>query len=107
MGAYPAHVKLVLDRFDFCSDLPNVWYVSYKSIEKHFSVFFRWFSLRFKEITYVKNVGKQKGFFCFSLNKRIAKKAVRKLDVFLHKLFLENKEKASEKNKEKCLTINW
>ena len=29
-----------------------------------------------------KNVGKTKGFFCFSLNKSFAKKAARKLNVF-------------------------
>ena len=37
-----------------------------------------------------------KGFFCFYLNKRTAKKAASKPKRFLHTLFLENKEKTSE-----------
>ena len=31
----------------------------------------RWFSLRFQEITFAKNVGETKGFFCFSRNKNL------------------------------------
>ena len=37
--------------------LANFWHVSYKLIGKHFS----------QDITYAKNVGETKGFFCFSL----------------------------------------
>ena len=68
--------------------------------------FFQWCSLRFREITYVKNVGETKSFFCFSLNKRMAKKAARKLDVFLYTLFLENEEKTSGRKKKEIFPIN-
>ena len=47
-----------------------------------------------------KNVGETKGFFSFSVDKRTAKKAASKLNVFLHiMLFLKNEEKPAEKKK--------
>ena len=75
--------------------------------------FFCWFSLRFPEITYTKTLEKQKGsfvetkgFFCFSLNKRTAKKAASKLNIFCIHYFLKMKRKPAEKNTEKCFPIN-
>ena len=61
-----------------------------------------------------KTLEKQKGSFvetkdsfCFSLNKITAKKAASKLNVFLHTLFLKNKEKTSgKKNTKTCFPIN-
>ena len=67
-------------------------------------ILFRWFSLHFQEITYAKDIGETKGssvetkgFFCFSLNKRTAKKAASKLNVFCIRYFLKTKRKPAKK----------
>ena len=69
-------------------------------------ILFRWFSLRFREITFAKNVGETEGFFCFPLNKRTAKKAARKLNVFCIHYFSKTKRKPAKNNTEKCFPIN-
>ena len=52
-------------------------------IGKHFSVFFSLVFFLFSRYNICKkNVGETKGFFCFSLNKRTAKKTARKVNVF-------------------------
>ena len=85
--------------FYFCSDLPNFWHVSYKWIGKYFPVFlFCWLSLCFQEIMYAKYVVETKlGFCCFSLNKRTAKKAASKLNVFCIHFFSKTERKPEEK----------
>ena len=63
-GANPAYSRIV-GYFDFCSDLPNFWHVSYRLIGKHFSVFF--FLLVFLSFSrysiYKKTLEKQKASF--------------------------------------------
>ena len=86
--------------------MPNFWHVSYKLIlGKHFSIFIlHWFSLRFRVITYAKNVKFTSCFLCCSFVKGETKEAfcfdkrtLLFLQCFLHTLFLENEQKTSEK----------
>ena len=84
--------------FFFLLRLTNFWHVSYKLVGKHLSIFlFHWFSLHFREITYAKNLIEHNRVLLFLLQQRVAKKAARKRNVFLHTLFLKKKRKSVKK----------
>ena len=81
--------------------------MSYEWIGKHFSVYFLLVFSSFSRLEKQKGYFiETKGFFCFSLNKKVAEKATSKLNVFACTFFLENEEKTNEKNPEKCFCIN-
>ena len=99
-GAYPAYVEFWAV-FYFCSDLPNFLACELEIIlligKKILCIFFMIFSsfLRFNMCK--KTLEKQiEGFFCFSLNKRTAKKAARKLNVFCVRYFSKMKRKPAK-----------
>ena len=79
--------------FIFCSDLPNFWYVSYKLVGKHLSIFVSLVFSSFSRNNVSKNWIEHNRVLLFLLQQRVAKKATRKRNVFLHTLFLKKKRK--------------
>ena len=71
--------------------------MSYKLVGKHFLSIFCFIGLLFILRNNVcKNLIEHNTVLLFLLEQRVAKKAARKRNVFLHTLFLKKKEKTSE-----------
>ena len=92
--------------FNFCTDLPNFWHVSYKLIGKHFCIYFFWCfcccRCCFQDITYAKQ---KKNERAAKETKDLQRKLLGKL-IFLHALFFEKEEKTSGKKKQRNIFLS-